>query len=199
MDWFRELQTVQSTPLDTHNQAKRDDDQRIQASLGQQILTPQDPLTEVRTTDNAWLLGSGDHGGLAIKAPNGSLIGVPGAVVKDTLATISAEGTLISGVTFQATTAQAASAARLVDVLSGTVVFTNCRFEKTLGGTTDGDFVRIADGAKAVFIGCFFGPVQTTGALCVNHLGTTATDVGLIGTSNKTGLADANVTVVFQV
>jgi len=199
MDWFRELQVVSATPLDVHNQRKRDDDQRVQASLGQQVLTPQDPVQETLTRGNAWLLGAGDHGGFNLKAPYGFLQGVPGSIIKDSNVTLEAEGLTIEGVIFLASAQQSANAGALVSVTSGTVVFTHCLFLKPQSGTQSGDFVIIADGAKAIFIGCQFGPTQANGQYAVNHLGAVATDVGIIGCSNKTGLAHNNVTTVFEV
>lgn len=157
--------------------------------LGDRVVYPGEQLLEPRVTGNSLFLLAGPHAGATLTKPNTRIVGAPGARILR-LVTAQADCSF-EGVTFARGDN---NEARLVDIAAAaTVLFHNCRFEKTASDA--GEFVRLAAGARAHFVGCVFGPAMAAGNV-VNNAGVAA-NVSIIG-SNKTGQAHVNVTILAE-
>lgn len=143
-------------------------------------------LTKALESSAVVLLAPGDHGGLTLKRAGARLIAQPGAYFSK-LVEIRGDA-FFDRCDFRQ---GATNGARLVDCTSTTarLQFLGCTFSKKNNAL--GDFVGIANGAKALFNGCEFGPVMVAGVV-INNAGAAA-NVHSSG-ANFTGRAHANVT-----
>ena len=150
---------------------------------------PEDDIVEALPSGNRILLLAGSFPGATLKAPDGLLEGVPGTSFTSALNVYS--NYRITGIDFSSKTILP-----LVNIAatSNPVIFHNCKFSKTAG--VGGDYITILAGAKVIFSCCIFDGVQTSGNV-VNNAGA-APDVGIIGTSNTTGIAHVNTTIIFE-
>ena len=175
---------------DAKNMETRDQSARVLTGLATVMLTPQDDILSDMTSGNRILLLAGDFPGTTIKTPDTLLQGQPGT--KMTSALNLYNSARIIGIDF---TGQTSTALANLTAAAFPVIFQNCTFTKRQG--VGGDYVVLANGAKAVFIGCFFYGAQTSGAV-VNNAGAGA-NCGIVGCANLTGVAHVNVTNVFEV
>lgn len=188
--YTRELLEFSKDQIELKNMEIRDDLQRRVTSLASALLLPEDDIVEALPSGNRILLLAGEFPGATLRKPDGLLEGVPGTKFTSALNIYS--DYRIVGVDFTSKTILP-----LVNVAatSNPVVFHNCKFSKTAG--VGGDYVTILAGAKVIFSCCLFDGVQTSGTV-VNNAGA-APDVGMIGTSNTTGVAHSNVTIVYEI
>lgn len=174
---------------DAKNMETRDQSARVLSSLATTILTPQDDITTQQTTGNRILLLAGDFPGTTIKTPDTLLQGQPGTRMTGALNLYN--GARIIGIDF---TGETASPLVNLTATANPVIFQNCTFTKRQG--IGGDYIVMAAGAKAVFIGCTFYGAQTSGNV-INNAGI-ATDCGVLG-ANLTGVGHVNATTIFEV
>lgn len=163
-----------------------------------------DALIEHNDHHNAFVLGSGRHGGFLLEKPHGSIWGEPGVIV-NRLATIK-EDTVIQNVYFKQEDDEN-NKQQLVIVASGSVVFSNCIFqrrydaERSNAAATRVCFVLVEDGAKAVFSNCVFRSNYSNGAMngvgfAIQNLNALATNV-FVGTgANYSTHTHNNVTLL---
>lgn len=153
--------------------------------------SPGEPIKEGLISHNAVALTGGGHGGAHLEREYTELLGSSDAhIVRQVRCSSSA---VITGVRF--TAMQRISGRNNQDALvlldaAAKVIFQNCRFSKE--DQDGGDFVTIAAGGQAVFIGCVFegGAVATN---CVNNAGL-AGDVFTVGCMRTTAAAHVNTT-----
>lgn len=137
------------------------------------------------------LLLAGDHGGLLLPADaDDVLAGLPGAF-------FGGRVVVRSKARFEGLEFRSADPATALVMLHTTarVLFINCRFVRSTQDT--GDWVAMANGARASFVGCQFLGVTGAGTV-VNNAGV-ALDAGIVGCVNLTTRAHVNVTTIFEV
>ena len=126
-------------------------------------------LEEKGPSHNEFLLGPGEHQGLALTKPLGSLWGSPGAIVTGA-AQIKASSR-IEGILFKQTPTSENSINLVVVSSPAKVVFSGCIFQRRSNGVSSlapgatSCFVLVESGAKAVFSGCVFQSSLPTGAM----------------------------------
>lgn len=169
----------------------------LSEGLADVVVLPGDAREEDRIDGERVQFLAGDHGGLRVTKDETHIQCVPGAVF--TRKVIVDASCKFEGAHFKSSDGSN-NEPLLVDVIDAgaTVLFIGCVFEKMFHHTTA--FANIADGAKASFIGCKFVPVMDKAGTVVNNLGGApdATNVGIIGCSNKTTKAHAHVTTIFE-
>lgn len=128
-----------------------------------------DALEESGSSHNEFLLGSGEHQGVVLEKPLGSLKGAPGAIITE-LAEFKAS-TKVDGLFFKQLKSSKNLKHLVVVHSPAKVVFTNCIFQRQAGAeasnavATDLCFVLVNSGAKAVFTGCSFRSSADTGVM----------------------------------
>lgn len=185
----RELPGAGDSLAQLHDRQARRESASIVDGLASVAVRSGNPVQEPRKANNAVLLLNGAHVGFKLEKDGTRVDGQPGSSVGKQ-SSFSASAT-VTGVQFVRANAQDALA-----VLSATadVTFINCQFVRSTEDAAD--WVQIAAGGKARFIGCSFIGIAAGGTV-VNNAGA-AGNVGIIGCSNKTGRPHANVTVVFE-
>ena len=126
-------------------------------------------LEETAPSHNEFLLGPGEHQGLSVSKPLGSLRGEPGAIVTG-IASLEAS-TKIDGLTFRQDSAGKNSSHLVTVAPSAKVVFSNCIFQRAANAQVSNTatsilcFVLVKAGAKAVFTNCVFQSSAPGGAM----------------------------------
>ena len=157
------------------------------------VLAPGEGLVETAARDNVFALLPGDHGGFTLTRTNTLVLGHAGARVRSQVV-VRADCRLV-GLHFLAAAGRT-GVLRLVDVqLTATALFERCRFEKA--PNMAGDFVGMAAGSFAHFVGCLFGPAMGAGTFTVDNAGLAA-NASVVGCSRKTTLLHNNVTVLSE-
>lgn len=146
---------------------------------------------EPLSSHNSITLSSGVHGGARFAKADTHIKAVPAGVRMTRKAAFTADAQ-VDGVRF--TTLFITSGADSLVELTGTavVVFRGCTFDKA--PTDAPTYITVANGAKAIFMGCSFA--GTTGAAgdLFSHAGAAA-NIQLVGCYNRTGHAyGANTT-----
>ena len=185
----QEVAVAGKPAVETVNAALRSDLASLQAKFGGLVADGTTPVGERLPQDNCVEALAVDQGGMSVQKPDTLVDCAPGAVFTKQVKVLSS--CRFAGAWFKGAVADA-----LVDVQSttATAIFVNCRFTKTAG--SNGDYVKIANGGKAHFIGCLFDGVQTANNT-VNNAGV-AGDVFIIGCSRKTTRANVNVTTIAE-
>lgn len=162
-------------------------------------------VDEAGPSHNEFVLGPGEHQGLLLEKPMGSLWGEPGALVTG-VAQIKAS-TKVEGVVFKQTSESKNSTNLVVVSSPAKVVFSNCVFQRQynavgdLAVTTEYCFVLVEAGAKAVFSNCVFQSNYSTGAMngtgyAIQNLNALATTVYVGTGANYSTHAHRNVTLL---
>ena len=124
-------------------------------------------LVESAPSHNSFMLGPGEHQGLVMSKPLGSLQGEPGAIVTGLAqfkSTVKVEGIMFKQ--------GLKNTEHLVVVEEGAkAIFSNCIFQRQAAAESSSAvgsvlcFVLVKSGAKAVFTDCIFQSNSTTGAM----------------------------------
>tara|TARA_R100000808_G_C2150913_1_gene159803 strand:+ start:1022 stop:1597 length:576 start_codon:yes stop_codon:yes gene_type:complete len=165
------------------NQMERDDVKRNEIA----ITTTSMAITEPKTANNGILLQSGSHGGARLSADRTVINALPGANI--TMPVEIDSTCRLVGIRFHS---NSDSIPVVVTSATVTVTFIGCEFEKTnIKGNPS--FVKIADGAKAHFIGCSFYPAVTVAGDVIENVIGNAANVNVVACSNVTGQSIGNV------
>jgi hypothetical protein len=172
--------------LDVNNQQTRDELTAAFNNLG--LLQENEAFVEEADRRNTFNLAPGEFGGATLKKTDSNIWGVAGgSTIK---ARLSLDGRhILDGVRF----ANSPENRGLLVQMSAdaVVVFRSCVFERTAGDSAP-NWVAVANGGKAVFLGCMFLGDGTGGAI-ITHAGAAA-NVQVVGCYNGTGIAFAGVT-----
>lgn len=150
-----------------------------------------DALEETAATHNEFMLGAGEHQGLVLGKPLGSLQGEPGAIITE-LSEFKASSK-VDGVFFKQIETSKNSSHLVVVHSPAKVVFTNCIFQRRANAEASGGagtelcFVLVKSGAKAVFSGCSFQSSGSSGAM-VNLPGVAIQDLNALAGNVFVGL-----------
>lgn len=175
---------------DAKNMELRDQSALVISGLAQSIVTAQDDVTEPLTSDNKLMLLAGTFSGITLRKPNTTLQGQPGTTVIGPMNLYA--GSTFTNIDFVGKTNLACV---YLTATATPVIFQGCTFTKTQG--IGGDYIVMQAGAKAIFIGCKFFGAQTTDFV-VNNAGA-ATDAGIVGCYNGTGVSHNSATIIFEV
>ncbi len=151
------------------------------------ILRPGDFFLEESNRNNGTRLVSGNHEVISLEKPATTISSDPDAVV--TKQTLADSSSVIYGTTYECNGDQPAAFVRA----TGSTIFMGCHFvkEANIQGAAS-SYVQIESGGAALFVGCYFHNVQSSG-FTVNNAGG-ATRVKLVGCFIQTGRADNNTT-----
>ena len=166
-----ETKVVEDSALSQANRVVRDTINYFVATLN--LRTNKNTSALPLSTNNSVFLSGQDH--VLNNEKDGTRYdGVPGCKVSKDGVTFSTATTTISGIDFTGTSSIGVNAS---------VIFTNCRFSKT---------ITIAAGGRAHFIGCYFYDVSS-----VQNAGGAA-NAYIIGCIRKSGIAHTNCTIVAE-
>lgn len=163
------------------------------AQLTTTFIRPGAGFIGTRIANERLLMLSGDHGGLRVGTPGAYIQGVPGQRFRRKV--VIEQDCTFDGCDF---VWQRGSNVDdyLVEVSATAIVtFNNCRFIKS--ATLGPEMVLFANGGKAVFTGCTFGPATATAGFVLTNPGA-AVNVGVMGV-NRTGQPPGNCTTIFLV
>lgn len=180
MPRIQELIMRDPEPIDVFNHEVRDDISALVGALSIEMAPSTFP--EPRSGNNPVSLTKGDHGGARLVRPNTHIRAIP-AGVRMTRKLVATKDCEIDGVFFTSMP-NTGVVDELVDIQGvSVVVFRGCVFEKA--SVDEAVYVAVADGAKAILVGCIFkGNTGVVGDL-FSHAGA-AGNVQLVGCYNKT-------------
>lgn len=152
------------------------------------LMLEHEPFTEDAERRNYFNVAPGDFGGSILKKIDSSIFAVAGGSTINTALSLNSRH-VIDGVRF---TDSIDNRGALVQVSSTSVsIFRSCIFQR-LNPSSSPVWAAIADGGKAVFLGCMFLGTGTGGTIIVH--GGAAANVQVVGCYNGTGIAFAGVT-----
>ncbi len=189
----KEIPVIGLEPVDRRNQDIRADQALVLSSL--EVETPASLSRERNTSYNKRNLTAGIHPPVHVKRPF-SMVGGIGVKTVTNRQSILDEKAVVDGIHFKNSSG---STGELVIVGTGAtnplvrVVFRNCVFERTERMLAP-FWIRVAPGARAVFVGCMFSGGHGAGLIVDNQAPNVATDVHLIGCVNATGVLAGPVT-----
>jgi hypothetical protein len=170
------------SPPEVKNNNLQKEDRDLLYSLD--LITDANPVGEPRITNNRVTLSAGSFAGATLGRSNTILKGATGASLMDGQLTIT-EDAVLDGVEFVSSKRNSGT---LVLVKEGAVVvFRNCIFSKEIDTITNGTAISVEATAKAIVIGCVFRGGNAVDVPIANAAG--ATDVQVVGSYNKTGVA----------
>ena len=180
MPRIEELLRGRPSSIEVFNHQVRDDLSQLVESLNLQE-APAD-FEEPRGANNAITLSAWEHGGARLGKQDTQITGVP-AGVRMTRALVIDADAQVNNVIFTTASTEGV-AGEMVDIRGTSVaVFRGCTFSKA--STDEPTYIKVANGAKAIFVGCVFsGNVGASGDL-FSHAGAAA-NVQLVGCYNKT-------------
>ncbi|MAZ71763.1 MAG: hypothetical protein CMC70_01320 [Flavobacteriaceae bacterium] len=180
------VKTESDESIDVNNQQSRNELTDAFNSLD--LMLDHEPFVEEKERRNYFSLAPGDFNGSIFKKPDSSIFGVAGGTTLQTALSLSSRH-VIDGVRL---TNSAESRGALVQLsATSVVVFRSCVFERS-GSSNAPVWVTVANGGKAVFIGCMFLGSGTGGSIITNA--GAAANVQVVGCYNGTGIAFAGVT-----
>lgn len=168
-----------ATRVSMFNQQLRDDIARVVSTLGISGEAPV-PIVESSITNNAITLPRGTNYGCLLQVADTVVEGLTAGCYMTRKAKLEADATF-DGINFSSSES---NTEELVDIRGTSVgVFRNCTFEKfTTDSTT---FIKVANGAKALFVGCIFKGNPSIAGNLFEHAGA-AGNIQIVGCYNKT-------------
>lgn len=161
------------------NQQVRDDMARVVTAVGINGEAPA-PIEEGSISNNAITLPKGDNYGCHLRVADTTVRGLSAGCYMTRKATAEADA-VFEGIHFVSNDANVNALAEIRG--TAVVVFRNCTFEKRAQDTAT--YVVVANGAKALLVGCVFkGDTSAAGNL-FDHSGA-AGNVQVVGCYNKT-------------
>lgn len=190
---IQELRDPRVDPLALAREEARDDVRQSTAAM--RLVLPGHVLEESRVFFNSFQLTEGEYGGGRLLKPHTRVQGTAGS--RFTRLLRLELDCVIEGVQFHSALRQVGrdnDGALVTLTAAARVVFRGCQFHKEASDA--GDFVTIASGGKAEFIGCTFtGGDNAT--FCVNNAGA-AGNVHILGCYRETAAAHLAVTTVTE-
>lgn len=161
------------------NQQVRDDMARVVTAVGINGEAPS-PIEEGAIANNAITLPRGDNYGCHLRVEDTVVRGLSAGCYMTRKATLEADA-VFEGIHFVSNDSNVNT---LIDVRgTAAAVFRNCTFEKRAQDTVI--YITVANGAKALLVGCVFkGDTSAAGNL-FDHAGAAA-NVQVVGCYNKT-------------
>lgn len=168
-----------ATRVSMFNQQLRDDITRVVDTLGISGDAPA-PIEENSIANNSVTLPRGNNYGCLLKVADTVVEALTAGCYMTRRATLEADATF-DGIHF---TSSSSNIDELVDMRGTAVgVFRNCTFEK--GNTDSNTFIKVANGAKALFVGCVFKGNPSAAGNLFDHAGAAA-NIQIVGCYNKT-------------
>lgn len=186
---LQETPRIGEKPLETANRNVREAAVQPVAKLGAQIADGKSPLSEALQRDNNIAALAADFGGAMLSKPDTAIQCAPGAIFSRPV-TLTQSARMV-GAWFKGNDGGVLAN---VSNAAATAIFVGCRFTKPSGA--NGDYITVANGARAHFIGCLFDGVQAAN-FAVNNAGA-AGNVFIIGCSDKTTVGHNSVTVIAE-
>ena len=178
--------TAEDDVVDVNNQQSRN--VLTDAFNGLNILQENEVMVESAERRNNFNLAPGEFAGPILKKMDSTIWSVAaGSTINTKLALNSRH--VVDGVRF---TSSVDNRGTLVQMsATSVVVFRSCVFHRTVSAPVP-NWVAVADGGKAVFLGCMFLGDGTGGAIILSP--GAAANVQVVGCYNGTGIAFAGVT-----
>jgi hypothetical protein len=149
------------------------------------VLRPGDSFHADKKRNNGTKLVSGNHEIISIEKPATTISSDPDAVV--TKQTSAESSSIVYGATYECDGDKPAAVVKS----TGRMIFIGCHFTKDANTQeAASSYVQIENGGAAVFVGCYFHNVQSSG-FTVNNAGAAA-KAKLVGCVIETGRGDNN-------